>query len=321
MSDQDIPVLFSDFLAPTLYYSRTWGLRVRLVILSPIAALPFERGSKLTMSTSDGKRTTVLATLAVLAAALATWTLLGRQSSTLSTRCSSEELQQLLAVLKELARRFFLVCQDVASISKSVRTKMAAGQVQISEETLRDQLTKQCEVFEKLRQIQQEVAQRHGMSEERLEQLQRAAAQDPEVQSFETGFRTMLDDALQGQSPVLPNVKIPEALTKEKALKIQQAAEEAEEEEALGLMRGSTVSLRKLGEFLAVAHKNAWERVFKAHANILGEHGAEVYYSVAAIYARDEDFLQKKTRLEEAHQKRMIQLFQPDGNGNVTVNG
>jgi len=274
------------------------------------------------MSTSDGKRATVLATLAVLAAALATWTLLGRsRSSTPSTRCTGEELQQLLAVLKELARRFFLVCQDVASISKSVRTKMAAGQVQISEETLRDQLTKQCEVFEKLRQLQQEVAQRHGMSEERLEELQKAAAEDPEVRSYEAGFRTMLDDALQGQSPVLPNVQIPEALTKEKALKIQKAAEEAEQEEALGLMRGSTVSLRKLGEFLAVAHKNAWERVFKAHANILGEHGAEVYYSAAAIYAKDEDFLQQKTRLEEAHQKRMIQLFQPDGNGNVTVNG
>ncbi|CAE7603495.1 unnamed protein product [Symbiodinium pilosum] len=273
------------------------------------------------LSLSDGKRAPVWAALAVLAAALATLALRGRQTTgAAASALCSEDLQLLLAVLKELARRFFLVCQDVAAISKSVRAKMAAGQVQIAEDTLQEQLTKQCEVFEKLQQLQAEVAKQYGLSEDRLEQLQRAAEQDPEVQSYATGFKAMLEDALQGQSPILPNVKIPEALTKKKALQIHEEAQDAEQEEALRLVQGSTVSLRKLGEFLAVAHKNAWERIFKAHASILGEHGAEVYYSVAAIYTREQDFADDKTRLEEAHQQRMIKLFQPDGNGNVTVN-
>ncbi|CAE7217566.1 unnamed protein product, partial [Symbiodinium natans] len=175
-------------------------------------------------------------------------------------------------------------------------------------------------IFEKLGQIQAEVALRHGLTEAQLEQLQRAGEQDPQVQTYDTGFKAMLEDALQGRSPILPNVKIPEALTKDRALQIQRQAQEAEEEEALRLVGSSSISLRKLGEFLAVANKNAWERTFKDHASILGEHGAEVYHSVAAIYARQPDFAHQKSELEAAHQKRMIQRFQPDGNGNVTVN-
>ncbi|CAJ1355510.1 unnamed protein product [Effrenium voratum] len=237
------------------------------------------------------------------------------------SRADGEVLKQrplLLQVLRELSRRFFLVCQDVAAIANTVRAKMEASQMSIAEQTLQEQLLKQCQVFEKLQQIQKEVASSNGLTEEELERMQEQD-QDPEVQSYAEGFRAMLEEALQGLSPVLPNVKIPEALTHDTALAWQMEAQDLEAAEALGRVTKPRVALRELGEALTAANKAAWAAVLKGHADLLEGNGAEVYHSAMAIYGRDPAFAQRKLKLEQEHQERMIKLFQPDGTGHVTV--
>ncbi|CAE8597119.1 unnamed protein product [Polarella glacialis] len=227
--------------------------------------------------------------------------------------------EQLLAILRELSRRFFLVCNDVAAIAKSVRTKIEANRVDITEDKLREQLARQCKVFEKLQQIQTEVAGQFGLTASALEELQQRASEDPEIESFSAGFRTMLEDALSGLSPILPNVTIPEELTEEKALKIQAEVHVAEAEKVLETIGSKECSLKELGEILAAAHKFSWEHVLEAHASLLAGAGPEVYHSAVAAYSRNPDFAKDKKKLEEKHQKKMIKLFQPDGNGRVSA--
>ena len=67
--------------------------------------------------------------------------LLLRRSSALP----EAQRRQLLEALAELARRFFPVCQDLSGIAKTVRSKVAASQVAIPEETLQQQLLRQCQ--------------------------------------------------------------------------------------------------------------------------------------------------------------------------------
>lgn len=241
-------------------------------------------------------------------------------SARLRRVCSSygpQDRELLLSVLKELSRRFFFVCQDVAAIAKSVRTKIAANKVDITDEKLTEQLRDQCKVYEKLRNIQREVAEQFGLSTSAVEQLQQQAGEDDEVQSYSDGFKAMLDDALAGNNPILPNVRIPVGLTEEKALSVQSEVQEAECQKVLETVSGGKCSLRELGEVLAVAHKFAWDTVLAAHSELLESGGPEVYHSAVATYSRNDDFAKEKKQLEDKHQQRMIKMFQPDGNGQV----
>jgi len=232
---------------------------------------------------------------------------------------SSEQHQVLLDALKELARRFFPVCQDLASIAKTVRTKMQASAVEIPEGTLQEQLLRQCQVFEKLQQIQSEVAAQYHLSEAEFQEMQENN-EDTQVQSYTAGFQSMLNEALKGNSPVLPNVKIPELLSKEMALKILECAHVKEAKEALATVKGNRCSLKELGEVLNAAHRVAWQKAIEENSNILGEHGSEVYHSVVALYEQSsKEFSAEKSQLEERHQAKMITIFEPDGNGHVNV--
>lgn len=232
---------------------------------------------------------------------------------------ASSDCQVLLDALNEMARRFFPVFQDLAGIAKTVRTKMQASQVLIPEETLRDQLLRQCQVFEKLQKIQTEVAAQYNLSVEEIQHMQESH-QDAEVQAYTTGFRSMMDEAMQGKSPVLPNVKIPDLLTKEMALKIMELAQNKEAKEALARVKAPRCSLKELGEVLNATHRVAWQQVLEEYRQVLGEHGSEVYHSVVALYEqRSDEFAAEKAQLEDRHQKRMLCIFEPDGHGHVNV--
>lgn len=262
------------------------------------------------------------ATPLVVSAALATAAGLAvlALTSRLRRGCSSsgpQDRELLLSVLKELSRRFFFVCQDVAAIAKSVRTKIEANKVDITDEKLTEQLRDQCKVYEKLHHIQREVAEQFGLSTSAVEELQRQLGEDDEVQSYGAGFKAMLDEALAGRNPVLPNVRIPKDLTEERALSIQSEVHEAEVQKVIDTLSGGKCSLRELGEVLAVAHKFAWDTVLEAHSGLLERGGPEVYHSAVATYSRNDDFAKDKKQLEEKHQQRMIKMFQPDGNGQV----
>lgn len=272
------------------------------------------------MATRDsGLRTgTPLVVSAALAAAAGFAVLV--LTSRLRRGCNSsgpQDRELLLSVLKELSRRFFFVCQDVAAIAKSVRTKIAANKVDITDEKLTEQLRDQCKVYEKLNKIQREVAEQFGLSTSAVEQLQQQAGEDDEVQSYGAGFKAMLDDALEGKNPVLSNVTIPEGLTEEKALSIQSEVQEAECQKVIETVSGGKCSLRELGEVLAMAHKFAWDTVLVAHSELLEGGGPEVYHSAVATYSRNNDFAKEKKQLEDRHQQRMIKMFQPDKNGFV----
>lgn len=261
---------------------------------------------------SQRERWVVLAGLGV--ASLAVLALARRRFS-----ASSEQYEVLLDALNEMARRFFPVFQDLAGIAKTVRTKMQVSQILIPEETLREQLLRQCQVFEKLQQIQTEVAAQYNLSVEEIQRMQESH-QDAEVQAYTTGFRSMMDEAMQGKSPVLPNVKIPDLLTKEMALKILELAQNKEAKEALGRVNAPRCSLKELGEVLNVSHRVAWQQALEEYSQVLGEHGSEVYHSVVALYEqRSDEFLAEKAQLEERHQKRMLCIFEPDGSGHVNV--
>lgn len=264
-----------------------------------------------------GVSAAVVAAAGLAVFAVVRW--ISRQKSVTGNRQPHADREQLLAVLRELSRRFFLVCQDVAAIARSVRPKLIAGQVDISEERLREQLARQCKVFEKLQMIQHEVALKFGISPDEIEDMQTQADQDPDVQSFSSGFRAMLEDSLSGLSPILPNARIPEGLSEEKALKILAEVQTKEVEKVLEIVGSKQLTLQDLGQVLAASHSLAWEDVLEGYSDLLDGEGHEVYHSTVAQYSRNEDFAKEKKKLEDEHQQHMIRMFQPDGHGRVSA--
>lgn len=224
---------------------------------------------------------------------------------------SPEERDRLAALLAELNRRFFHICMDVASVSKSVRQKLAVGKVDMAEEQLREQLAKQCQVFQKLNQLQGEITSSFECSPEDVEELQREHGADEVIREYGQGFTSMLTDALGGVMPVLPNVKIPAALTQEKVLDILEEVQVLETKAVLDKLGGRRVSVKDLGEVLSCAHKEAWEQALESHAlEVAG--GREVYHSTLALYMREAEFAHRRKVLDDAHQQRMVQLFKPE---------
>lgn len=218
---------------------------------------------------------------------------------------------KLVAILRELARQFFHVCRDVAAIAKSVRGKVEASNIEITDEKLREQLVRQCKVFERLRDIQAEVASKFGCTPEDMEAMQRHAAHDAEVRAYADGFKVMLNEALGGEAPVLPNVQIPAVLTEEKALQIHAEVHTLEAKRVTERLSAGKYSLAELGEVLGLAHRDAWEQAFANNAALGVE--PEVYHSAVAIYTRSEDFEKELKKLDDAHQQKMVKLFQRDG--------
>mmetsp|Transcript_19116 Transcript_19116/g.45007 ORF Transcript_19116/g.45007 Transcript_19116/m.45007 type:complete len:282 (+) Transcript_19116:51-896(+) len=257
-----------------------------------------------------------LACTAGTAAALAVVLLLRRrrcctkEASPSSMDATEREL--LLEVLAELSRRFFHICQDVASVAKTVRAKIEASNVAITDEKLREQLQRQYRVFERLEGIQSEVAQKFGMTPEAVQTMQKRAVKDPNVRAYAEGFKTMLSDALGGDAPVLPMVSIPEALTGDKLLEVYAEVHRTEIKKVLDAVGGTKCTVKKLGEVLSAAHKDAWDQVLESHVQLV-QGGPEVFHSALAIHMRNEEFAAERKRLDEAHQKKMVKLFQAEG--------
>jgi len=242
--------------------------------------------------------------LALLLAALAR-----RKLCAQGDALTQEERERLLAILVELSKRFYNVCLEVAHIAGKVRLNLQASSVEITEDKLQPQLSRQCQVFEKLQTIQAEVAKQFGCSPEDVQILQNRAARDRQVRIYEEGFKTMLSDALAGILPVLPNVEIPKGLTEEKALEIQAEVYALETKYVLESVGGDKCTLEKLGEVLTTAQKTAWETTIKLHADLIPG-GVEVFHSAVATYARNIDFAKERKKLQDGHQEKMVKLFQ-----------
>mmetsp|Transcript_99914 Transcript_99914/g.287120 ORF Transcript_99914/g.287120 Transcript_99914/m.287120 type:complete len:288 (-) Transcript_99914:59-922(-) len=262
---------------------------------------------------SDSQRAVMrLATVAVAAGALM-WLLNWSQRRPLLLGATTlvEEREALKPLQAELCRRFFAVCMEVAGVAKTVRSKIREQNVDITDDKLREQLSRQCQVYGKLRDMYAEIAKRAGVSLDELQELQRRHSADPEVHAYTEGVQKMLDTALGGVMPVLPNVQIPPALTEDKVLEILAEVHDLETQTVLKRLKGQKISVKDLGEALTAAYKEAWETTLEAHqSEIVG--GNEVYHSSLALYMQREGFAEKRKALDDKHQQRMLELFQPD---------
>lgn len=222
----------------------------------------------------------------------------------------SAERERLLEILADLSRRFFNVCQEISSIAKSVRQKIEASGVEVAEDKLQQQLSRQCKVFEKLEEITAQVAEKFGCTTDEIQEMQTRMAKDSLVATYTEGFQTMLSDALSGMPPVLPNFKVPAGLTEEKVLQIQGEAQILEAKKVKEKVGRSKLVWSQLGEVLTVVHKDAWAETFETHAQTI-EGSPEIFHSAVATYMRNEDFARDKNKLHEQHQQKMVKLFQP----------
>jgi len=225
------------------------------------------------------------------------------------TPASNEDRERLIAILRELSTRFFHVCQDVASISKTVRARIQASNVAITDDKLREQLAKQCKVFDKLEEIQVEVAKQFDCSPADIKAMQQRATRDKEVRALTDGFKTMLSDALSGHLPVLPDTKIPPGLTEDRVLGIQAAVNALQTKKVLEAIGGTQCTLKRLGEVLGTTQKDAWQEVLSDNADIV-QGPPEVFHSALAVYMRNEDFAAERKKLDDAHQQKIMKLFQ-----------
>lgn len=237
----------------------------------------------------------------------------GRRSRR-SAAVSEEDREKVLKIMDELSLKFFNVCQDLAAIAKTVRTKMEANRVEIGEGKLREQLARQMQVFEKLADIEAQVASKFSMDPVSMQQLQKRSAEDSTIRKLAEEFRTMLEDALGGVTPILPGAPQPKALTEEKALAVLAEVQALEQKQVQEKVGKGKCSLKELGEVLAWSHQAAWEKTLAAHqAELLEGRPPEVFHSVMSMFMRNEDFVQERKKQDDLHQQRMIKMFQPDG--------
>jgi hypothetical protein len=234
------------------------------------------------------------------------------------------ERQRLLKVLAEISRRFYRVCRELSSISTRVRSEVVKGSVDITETKLQAQLTTQCQVLEKLESIQREVTLEFGIAPEEVAMLQqRLAPVDEEVNSYAEGFKSMLTDALAGMPPILPNVKIPPALTEEAALDVISSVNALELQKlAERLACSKALTMEELGQAMVTARTEAEAEAVQAKADLFGvDDGENVYHSATATYARRDEFAKAWKKRSDAHQEKLYGLLQLKSRLTAQVSG
>jgi len=238
---------------------------------------------------------------------------------TLRSRRQTLDDEKVKEILAELTRQFYPVCREVAQIARTVRPRIKEQGVVVNEETLRMQLQKQCKVFEKLQEIQCKVTAQFGCQPEDVQLAQERAAvnDDPEIQAYCSGFKVMLDDALSGTVPIMPNLQIPEGLTKEKVMEIEQRAHALEVQKILDKVGGNACNLQELTDIWMQAHDEGLEEALLENVAVVPG-GLEFFRAVTAVYERDATFCKDRQKMEEKHQKRLVKLFQPGGVAHAT---
>lgn len=252
---------------------------------------------------------------AALAALAAVWWVGARRGPAAGGAASEEEKAQLLRMLDELSRRFFFVCKDFCGVARQVRHKLQAAQnVRISDHKLKDELMKQYKLFEKLEAIQASVAEQFGVESTYIQEMQRVFARDTAVKEASDGFKAMLDDAFNGLMPILPRTKIPQALTMERVLEIQQESWDlaaAKRKQRLTEVKaaGTTLGLQDLGEILLETENKAWEETLEKQKADWDGGPPELFYSTLAVYMRDSDFESECQRLDATRQKNLAGFY------------
>lgn len=246
-----------------------------------------------------------------------------RRSNKRSSSYSADDVQRYVPVIRELARRFFESCREVADFCKQIRKKLETQGMAFDDEQLRAQLLAQCQVMKAFKAIQEEVVKAYDMTEEEVMSAQEHLAKvDKEVAELAEGFQTMLNDALGGVMPMMPGVVVPTALNEEKVLEIHAQVQADELKKVVNQMREMTGEMKpqELAQSLNLANRSAEEEMLKSKADLLGG-GAEVYHTAMALYSRNPDFMKEKGKLDEKHRQKLLKMFKLQDNSSPTANG
>eukprot|EP00405_Crypthecodinium_cohnii_P025800 CAMPEP_0206487788 /NCGR_PEP_ID=MMETSP0324_2-20121206/41908_1 /ASSEMBLY_ACC=CAM_ASM_000836 /TAXON_ID=2866 /ORGANISM="Crypthecodinium cohnii, Strain Seligo" /LENGTH=306 /DNA_ID=CAMNT_0053966453 /DNA_START=115 /DNA_END=1035 /DNA_ORIENTATION=+ len=228
---------------------------------------------------------------------------------------SEEELEQLLPILEDLTKSLFLDCTDIASTTKTVHDKIDASQPMLAKQ-LKELWQRR--VMERLQKTHGEVAARANLPGEALAELQQRYSGDETVAIHIEAQTAMLQDALSGVSPVLPELpawEAPADFSDDKVIEVLKEAyalEEKKVKKALHRSRGKqqTVTVQDFDAMTRVARKDGLEQALKKCFPQL-EGRPEVFHSVLAARVKTEAFASRKNKVDEASKPQWSKFFAP----------
>jgi len=233
--------------------------------------------------------------------------------------------ERYLPAIQELAREFFHISRDVAEVAKRVRRNvMEKGlQDQVTDAALRQQLTVQCKVLEKLEKAQEQVASSHQCSADDIrlaqEQLQ---SRDPEVSVIAKSFQTMLNGALGGEEPIFPGISIPsgddeQQIVLDLYVQIHSLARQKVYEH---IQTTQSLTMQQLAPVMEECHNGAVSEVLSKNVEKLGNllsppnswggaRNEEVYYSGLSACSRIPAFVAQKEKEDESFKQKLREML------------
>jgi hypothetical protein len=272
---------------------------------------------------------------AAVAAAVWVLSMVRRQQASIANAAlgDTEDGRVFQRVLVESSKRFYLVARDVACLARTYRQRLEAKKQQealmqlesgdgkaalslssIDEEWLKAEISRQCQVRQKMQTIEKEVLLQEGCSETDFAFAQRYFRDNQEVRRHVQGTQLMLQEALDGKDPVLPGFEIPEDLHDDALVAIHSEIRELELTKARDLvtdmrsLRGKKASPMELGHAIAAASQDAERQVFQKHSCRLGK-GGEKYLSAVALRRRSPNCAARFLKLEEEHREAMVTVM------------
>lgn len=233
--------------------------------------------------------------------------------------------ENYLPALQEVARKFFHICRDVAEVAKRVRKNvMDKGlQDQVTDIALRQQMTAQCGVIEKLGKAQEAVASAHKCTIDDMKRAQEVLQRsDKEVKDIADSFQTMLNDALGGEEPVMPGISIPtDENSQQKVLDLySQIHQLARRKVYEHIAQQKSMTMQQLVPVITDCHNDATSEVLRKNSELLGSllvppnfwgpaQGEEVYYSALTLCSRIPAFVAKREKEDENFKQKMKEML------------
>lgn len=269
----------------------------------------------------------VSAAAAITVASLSTAIILRRRQEKRSTQEAALR-EKYLPAFQAVSRKFFHICRDVAEVAKRVRKNiMDKGlQDQVTDVALKQQMTVQCGVVEKLAKAQEEVATTHKCTVEdiRLAQvtLQRS---DNQVQVLADSFQSMLNDALAGEEPIMPGICIQtEGETQRKVLELYcEMHQLARTKVYEHISKQKSMTMQELIPVITDCHNDAVSEVLGKNVEMLGSllsppnswgpaQAEEVYYSALTLCSKIPAFALKREKEDANFRHKMKEMLQID---------
>mmetsp|Transcript_52683 Transcript_52683/g.112411 ORF Transcript_52683/g.112411 Transcript_52683/m.112411 type:complete len:286 (+) Transcript_52683:148-1005(+) len=232
----------------------------------------------------------------------------GRVKLLFGAKSLEEEREIFLARLKQANIRFYATCQSVERVANVAREKLKVSTVQVTEEQIQRLLREQCQVGVHLRRIITETLE---CNEEEFHDIQ-TRQQDPDVVEHLKGFDAMLQAALQGNTPILPQARIPPSMNPSIALITMAEIYDREHEKVLEKLQGQQVQQAHLMEVLAACHREACLEYVSVRFPELANRPDtyEAFYSALALYSlEDEIFGNKRKAIYKMHQDQQAASF------------